>query len=242
VRSVSRPSTDRQIRDGRLCGLAMIVAPLLILAAMIVHHPHGVDGASWLESVQAGRPRFYLAHLLFLATAAALVPVALGLAELLMEREPTLARVGRILALFGIAGFCVLVGLDLFLWQLVADASMSSEATANAAERVTGSVGINVPIGVLVAGMPAGFALLALGLLRTGTASPWSALAIAIAIPLAFAGLPLGWLAIAGAAVGTAGMGSVGWQLLRGSAGSVDLMIGRRPRGGHRELLRGDAS
>jgi hypothetical protein len=242
VRSVSRPSTDRQIRDGRLCGLAMIVAPLLILAGMVVHHPHGVDAASWLESAEAGRTGFYVAHLLFLASAAALVPVALGLADLLIDRERTLARAGRALALLGIAGFCVLVGLDLFLWQLVADASMSSEATASAAERVTGSVGINVPIGVLVAGMPAGFALLALGLFRTGTASQSSALAIALAVPLSFGGLPLGWLAIAGAAIGTAGMGSVGWRLLRGSADSVESTIARGPGNGYGEPLRGEAS
>jgi hypothetical protein len=228
-------------RDG-FCGVALIVAPLLILAAMIIHHPHGVDGASWLESAQAGPARFYLAHLLFLATAVALVPVALGLADLLVARERTLARLGQILSLFGIAGFCVLVGLDLFLWQLATDPSVSSEATASAAERVTASVAISVPIGVLVAGMPAGFALLAIGLYRTGMASPWSALAIALAVPVAFAGLPLGWLAVAGAALGTAGMSSVGRQLLRRSAGSVDLTIAGRPRRGLTDPVRGDAS
>jgi hypothetical protein len=242
VRSISRPSPDRQIRDGRLCGLAMIVAPLLILAAMVIHHPHGVDAASWLESAEAGRTRFYVAHLLFLATAAALVPVALGLADLIPERERTLARLGRGLALLGIAGLCVLVGMDLFLWQLVADPSMQSEDVIRAVERVTASVGINAPIAVLAAGLPSGFAALALGLYRTRAVPRWSALAIALAVPITFGVLPLGWLAIAGAVVATAGMGSVGWPLLRGSAGPVSSTLIRASRRGTGEPVRGHAT
>ena len=242
VQTMGHHSAGDHRRGHRLCGLAMIAAPLLILAAMIIHTPHGADAASWLESAEAGRTRFYLAHLLFLATAVALVPVALGLADLVVERERTLARLGRGLALLGIAGLCVLVGMDLFLWQLVADPAMESRDALRAVERVTTSVGINAPIAVLLAGLPLGFALLALGLYRTHATRLWSALAIALAVPVTFGGLPLGWLAIVGAVVATAGMGSVGWPLLRGSAGSVSFTLAR---GSHRrsgEPVRGHAT
>ena len=220
----------------------MIAAPLLILAAMIIHEPHGTDAASWLESTEAGRTRFYLAHLLFLATAVALMPVALGLADLVVERERTLARLGCGLAFLGIAGLCVLVGMDLFLWQLVADPAMESRDALGAVERVTASVGINAPIAVLVAGLPLGFAVLALALYRTHSVPSWSALGIALAVPLTFGSLPLGWLAIVGAVVATAAMGSVGWPLLTGSASSVSSTWIGGSRRGSGEPVRGHAT
>jgi hypothetical protein len=242
VRTMGHHSVGGHDRGYRLCGLALIAAPLLILAAMIIHEPHGTDAASWLESAEAGRTRFYLAHLLFLAAAVALVPVALGLADLVVERERTLARLGCGLTLLGIAGLCLLVGMDLFLWQLVADPAMESREALRAVERVTASVGINAPIAVLLAGLPTGFALLALGLYRTQAAKLWSALASALAVPVTFGGLPLGWLSIVGAVVATAGMGSVGWPLLRGSAGAVSFRLagGSRRRSG--EPIRGHAT
>jgi hypothetical protein len=242
MRTIRHPNASGHGRNDRLGGLAMIVAPLLILAAMIVHEPHGMDAASWFESTEAGRTRFYVAHLLFLATAAALVPVALGLADLIPERERTLARLGRGLALLGIAGLCVLVGMDFFLWQLVADPSLQPAEVLSTVERVTTSVGINAPIAVLVAGLPSGFAVLALGLYRTRAVPRWSALAIALAVPTTFGVLPLGWLAIAGAIVATVGMGSVGWRLLTGSAGPVSSTLIRASRRRSGEPVRAHAT
>lgn len=229
MRAAGDPGAAEQNLDGRLCGLALVAAPLLILAAMIVHHPHGVDGASWYESAQAGHTRFYIAHLLFLASGVAFLPAAAGLADLITEREPRLARVGRTLVLFGIAGFCVLVGMDLFLWQLVLDPSLAPASTVSAAEHVTASVGIGAPVAILVAGAPFGFGALALGLHRAHEVSDWSALAIAAGVPLTFAGLPLGWLAIAGAIVATAGMAPLGWKLAVMSEPARRSRFGLRP-------------
>ena len=199
----------------------MIASSLLILTAMVIHTPHGVDAASWLASAEAGHTRFYIAHVLFLATAAALVPATLGFCNLIIDSEPRLARIGRDLALLGTVGLGSLVGLDLFLWNLVS--AVGHVEALKVVELVSTSVGVNTPAVLLVSGLPAGFALLAIGAYRAHATTKPTAWAIAVSVPVTFLGLPLGWLSIVAAAVAVAAMGSVARTLLAPSTSGKAL-------------------
>ena len=207
--AIDAPNGER-----RIAGLALIAAPALLLAGTLIHRAH-VSGEAWLGSVEAGRTRFYVAHLLFVICLALLVPAVLGVAELVGDRELRLARLGRSFALLGLLGAGIVTGTDFFLWQL-AESPSDHQAALVAVERLETSVGAFGPAFLLAAGVPIGFGLLALGIDRGAIASRWSAVAIAVAGPVALLGFTLGWVAIAAAAIFLAGAGSLGLALIGG--------------------------
>ncbi|HEX2479635.1 MAG TPA: hypothetical protein VHK45_10165 [Geminicoccaceae bacterium] len=180
--------TASSTRGRQAIATALVAAPLLLLAANVVHPSHGLDAESWLSSAAAGQTRFYAGHVLFLAASAALILEVLGLVYTLRESRSALAWIGGGLTALGALGLTGLVSLDFVVWQIAGLPADRPEMIA-LLEKITASATIfDVLISAGLAGALAavtiqpiaiagslaalvGFASVARSLLRVGASS-----------------------------------------------------------------------
>jgi hypothetical protein len=106
---------------------ALLASPATLLLAAILHPPHSASAESWLAAASTGGPRFYLAHLLFLAGAVAIIPASWGMAELLARVGVHRGRSAAILTTLGALGLANLVGMDFLVWRMAHTAPDRSE-------------------------------------------------------------------------------------------------------------------
>jgi hypothetical protein len=82
----------------------MIVAPLILLAATIIHPPHGIratSGKSYYDAAYDHTTRFYIAHTLFFFTGVTLIVAFIGLNRLVRRTHPKAAFWGLVLGPWG---------------------------------------------------------------------------------------------------------------------------------------------
>lgn len=205
--------TGSSTRDGALGASAMIAAPLVLLAAAAINQEHGATAASWFAAAESGPGRFYAAHLLLLLAVVLLVPAVLGLAGLLKEQRPRIAALGSGLTVLGLLGLAVMVGMDLVVWQAARSSLASQEAVALLA-RVQSSPGVTVPVGMLLAGLGVGPALLGLALYRQRLVSRWRAWLIPVGLTGGTLGFPFAPFRVALASCLVVSVGGLGLRLL----------------------------
>jgi hypothetical protein len=73
-----------------IAGACMVVAPLVLLVAMVIHPASDMDEATQVATIAENLNAWYVAHLLALVAIALMVPVVLGLMHMLREREVAL--------------------------------------------------------------------------------------------------------------------------------------------------------
>ena len=84
----------------------MILGPLVVLTATIIHPPHGAEnGEEYYQAALDHTTRFYVAHTLFFFGAVFLLPATVGLARLLHRSHPKAAFWGGLLSLMGFIGW-----------------------------------------------------------------------------------------------------------------------------------------
>jgi hypothetical protein len=87
-------------------GILMIAAPLVVLAACIIHPPHAAEnGEEYYHAALDHSTRFYISHTLFFFGAVFLLPAVVGLARLLQGSHPKAAFWGGLLSLMGFVGW-----------------------------------------------------------------------------------------------------------------------------------------
>jgi hypothetical protein len=198
-----------------VAGFCMVAAPLLLLAAMVVHPETGTDEASVITAAAANPDAWYIAHLLVLVAIVLAVPAVLGLMHMLREREVTLGHMGGGLGLLGLIAFTGIVTIEgLVGWQM-AVAGDRGEMVA-LLERMFATTGVVIPLYVMSYAFTLGVLCLATGLYRARVVQWWMALFVAVgAIAAAVAGTAaIEWLAIVGAAFLFVGLGSIGRMVL----------------------------
>lgn len=198
-----------------VAGACMILAPLVLLAAVVIHPASSMDEATQVATIADNLDAWYVAHLLALISIAVMVPAVLGLMHMLREREVAFGHVGGGLAMLGLLAFAGIVGMELVMWQMVAGGS-TREAVA-LLERLNDTAGIVIPFVVVSFGFALGLACLAIGLYRARAVQSWTAISIAVgAIVFGFAiATAMNWLAIVAAAFLVVGLGAVGRMVLR---------------------------
>ena len=198
-----------------VAGACMVVAPLVLLAAMIIHPASSMNEATQVATIQDNLDAWYVAHLLALISIALTVPVVLGLMHMMREREVAFGHVGGGLAMLGLLAFAGIVGMELAMWQMAAGGS-TAEAVA-LLERLNSTAGIVIPFAFVSFGFALGLACLAVGLYRARAVQSWMALSTAAgAILFGFAiGTAMNWLAIVAAAFLVVGLGAIGRMVLR---------------------------
>jgi hypothetical protein len=198
-----------------VAGACMVVAPLVLLAAMVIHPASDMDEATQVATIADNLDAWYVAHLLALVSIALTVPAVLGLMHMLREREVAFGHVGGGLAMLGLLAFAGVVGMELVMWQMVAGGS-TREAVA-LLERLNETAGIVIPLLLVSFGLSLGLVCLAIGLYRARAVQSWMAISVAsgaILLGVAF-GAALNWLAIVAAAFLVVGLGAIGRMVLR---------------------------
>jgi hypothetical protein len=197
-----------------VAGACMVVAPLVLLVAMVIHPASDMNEATQVATIQDNLDAWYVAHLLALISIAVMVPAVLGLMHMLREREVAFGHVGGGLAMLGLLAFAGIVGMELVMWQMVAGGS-TREAVA-LLERLNNTAGIVIPFAFVSFGFALGLACLAAGLYRARAVQSWMAISTAAgAILFGFAiGTAMNWLTIVAAAFLVVGLGAIGRLVL----------------------------
>ena len=198
-----------------VAGACMVVAPLVLLVAMVIHPASDMNEATQVATIQDNLDAWYVAHLLALISIAVMVPAVLGLMHMLREREVAFGHVGGGLAMLGLLAFAGIVGMELAMWQMAAGGS-TAEAVA-LLERLNNTAGIVIPFAFVSFGFALGLACLAAGLYRARAVQSWMAISTAAgAILFGFAiGTTMNWLAVVAAAFLVVGLGAIGRMVLR---------------------------
>ena len=198
-----------------VAGACMVVAPFVLLAAMVIHPASDMDEATQVATIADNLDAWYVAHLLAFVSIVLVVPAVLGLMHMLRERQVALGHVGGGLALLGLLAFTGLVAMELVLWQM-AGAGDTAETVA-LLERLNETAGIVIPFVLLSFGFALGMGLLAVGLYRARAVQSWMAVLVAVgAILFGFAiATAMNWLAIVAAAFLVVGLGAIGRMVLR---------------------------
>ena len=198
-----------------VAGACMVVAPILLLVAMVIHPASDMDEATQVATIADNLDAWYAAHLIVLVSIVLTVPALLGLMHMLRERQVTLGHVGGGLGMVGLLAFVGIVAMELVLWQLVREGDTATAMTL--LQGLNESAGILIPFALMSFGFAIGMALLAVGLYRARAVQSWMAVCVgagAILVGLAFA-TALNWLAIVAAAFLVVGLGSIGRMVLR---------------------------
>jgi hypothetical protein len=174
-------------------GGALIVAPLLLLAALLADPAGSADDARGVLDAVAGNPGAWaMTGLLFALAGAAFVPAGLGLMRLMAGRAPRLAFIGGTAVVVGALGLVALDASSFYLDELAVS---------------------DVPLAEQVA-MFGGLLLVAIGLLRARVVAAWAPVALIIGV-LGFVAAPgKAGITVAGALL-LAGLAACGLGVLR---------------------------
>src|SRR4051812_19832372 len=112
-----------------VAGACMVVAPLVLLVAMVIHPASSMNEATQVATIQDNLDAWYVAHLLALISIAVMVPALLGLMHMLREREVAFGHVGGGLGMLGLLAFAGIVGMELVMWQMAAGGSTAEAGT-----------------------------------------------------------------------------------------------------------------
>jgi hypothetical protein len=223
----------------RIGRIALVASPAAFLVAAVLHPPHGADAESWLASATVGGTRFYIAHLLFLVGAVALVPAAWEMARRLAGGGAGRGPLAAILTTLGALGLATLVGMDFLVWLLAESAFGRRELLAFLDDALANPA-LTVPAGGLLGLGVAGIVMFAIELHRTRLVGPPAAIQIAVGALLLFL-LPLKPVSIIGGCLLLAGLA----PLARSPSGGARWAAGPRfaPASGSDPLpARGEAA
>jgi hypothetical protein len=198
-----------------VAGACMVVAPLLLLVAVVIHPESKTDEGSQLAVIAGDLDSWYAAHLIALVAIALAVPAVLGLMHMLRERQVAFGHVGGGLALLGLIAYVGIVAIEGFVgWQMGA-AGDRGEMTA-LFERLNETAGVVIPFYIVSFAFAVGMLFLAAGLYRARVVQSWMALFLVIgAVCVAIAGpVAANWLMIVGGAFLFVGFGSIGRVVL----------------------------
>jgi len=106
-----------------VAGVCMVVAPLVLLVAMVIHPASDTNEATQVATIADNLDAWYVAHLLALISIGLMVPAVLGLMHMLREREVAFGQLGGGLAMIGLLAFAGIIGMEMAIWQMVAGGS-----------------------------------------------------------------------------------------------------------------------
>ncbi|MGH3133460.1 MAG: hypothetical protein ACRDNY_06930 [Gaiellaceae bacterium] len=199
-------------------GLAMVIAPLVIVIAELLHAKFETDAAKQIEAVADNPGRWYAAHVLVLLAVAGAVPAFLGLAHILRRARPGLAHLSLVLFVPGAVALAAVAGMEIVLWQMAQPEASRAEMVA-LAERLDESAGVAGLFAVVLL-FPLAWLLAGIGLYVSRLVPVWAAVAIAVAQPVGFAGELAGGpkaLAVAAQVAFAIGLVPVGIAVLKQS-------------------------
>lgn len=191
-----------------LLAVAVVAAPALQVAGMLLHPPLAEDPAGQLAIVAAEPGRWFVAHVVAASAAALFGVAAPALAGLARARGAALATAGAVLTVLGGATLAIAFGAEAHLLSVAADPSLDAAAMAALAALEHHSPAMTmILLGVPLVGV--GQLLLAGALLRARTVPRWAPALVLAGLVVSLAGAPgslLGPIALLPAVVGYAAL------------------------------------
>src|SRR5665809_110075 len=115
VAAASYEYTERKVY-----AIFMIVAPLILLPATIIHPKHGIgatDGAEYFGAAYDHTTRFYIAHTGYFLTGVTMIVAVIGLTQLVRRTHPKAAFWGLVLSAMGFVGWGAIDGMDFMTYN-----------------------------------------------------------------------------------------------------------------------------
>ena len=196
--------------------VCMVVAPALLLVSNVLRPARRRDVAAQLDVLADHRTRWVIAHLLEFGFAPLFAVVIVGLAGLARPGRGRLAVAGAVLALAGLAGFTGHVALDIASYSMTdrgRDRAQMVQLLDTLLNHSPAFVAYSLVPFLLLA---PGLVLLAVAAAGSDWVAGWAAWCVAVG-PVLFVVhwvLASAVLAVAGSALLTAGLWSVGRSLL----------------------------
>lgn len=209
--------TAAQTLRRRVAGVAMIVAPTLLLIVTTIAPENSADGAEQLRVVIDHSDLWLVSDGLSMVALVLLVPSIFGLMHMLRERSPRFAHIGGAMALTGVVAVSAQTFLGLVEWQMTRGDHTDAVQMAALLDRIEGDWTTAIVL-LSAVFLTLGLATLAIGLWRAKVVAALPALALAVGAILINAGfeLPSGELTFAATALTFAGLAAIGWRVLSG--------------------------
>jgi hypothetical protein len=194
----------------------MILAPLVIVVAELLHGRFETAAAEQIAVVADSPGSWYAAHLLVLAALALFVPAFVGLVRLANQERPLLVQLSLFAFVPGVIALASLAGMELVLWQMAQPERNRPEMVA-LLESVNENEGI-APLFVAVLLFPIAWLLAGIAVYLVRAARAWAAVLLALSQAVGFASELSGgpkWLAVAAQLAFAIALVPLGLRLLR---------------------------
>jgi hypothetical protein len=195
----------------------MIVGPLVVLAATILHPPHAAEnGTEYYQAAHDHSQAFYVSHTLFFLGAVLLLPAVVGLARLLQRSGHGKAAFwGGVLSLMGFIGWGALDGMDFMTYVAGSSSNLDTQTMQLYVDDALANTAILVPVSVVFFLLIIGLCVIAVGLHRAAILPLWLALLMPIGILGVISFLEYPPLLIGSALLLLVSIGTVGVRQLR---------------------------
>jgi|SRR5215218_1757789 hypothetical protein len=204
-------------------GILMIFAPLVVLAACIIHPPHGAEnGAEYYRAAHDHSTQFYIAHTLFFFGAVFMLLAVVGLARLLQQHShPKAAFWGGLLSLMGFIGWGALDGMDYMTYVAGSSSNLDTNTMQTYVDDALANTAIVVPVTVVFFLLIAGLCVIAVGLHRAAIIPLWLGLLMPLGIFGVISTLEYPPLLIGSGLLLLASFGTVGVRQMRAPNGTL---------------------
>jgi hypothetical protein len=199
-----------------IVGLAMLLAPLLLLVGFSIHPPEPRDGAQLLGVIANDAGRWNAAHVLFALSMVLAIPATSGLMELLEHRGGAkFGLIGGSLAVVGVIFLTLFIGVELAMSAIAR--SVPVEEYARIEPAMQALIDFDGPLPVVFVGLSLnlGLFVLGVGLISARTVPRWTGVAIEVAALVLVGGLFNNPIGAVGAAVLLVGLGAIGLGVLK---------------------------
>lgn len=174
-------SYDHTERKG--FAIFMIVAPLIVLAACIIHPPHGAENPTeYYQAAHDHSDRFYVSHTLFFFGGVVMLPAIIGLARLVQRTHPKQAFWGMVLSAMGMVAWGALDGFDFMTYIAGSSSNLDSATMQQYIDDVDENSAVLIPVSAVFLTLIVGLCFLVSGLARAGIIRFWHALLMPIGV------------------------------------------------------------
>ena len=178
--SRSQARTERVVYS-----IFMIVSPLILLVATIVHPHHGIgktDGAEYYGAAYNHTTRFYIAHTGYFLTGVTLIVVVIGLTRLVRRTHPKAAFWGLVLSAMGFVGWGAIDGMDFMTYNAGKDKSLNMSTMQSYIDEALADNWVLIPVFGVFTLLIVGLVVTCIGLHRAGILNFFHALLLPIGV------------------------------------------------------------
>jgi hypothetical protein len=196
----------------------MIVSPLILLVATIVHPKHGIgktDGAEYYGAAYHHTTRFYIAHTGYFLTGTTLIVAVIGLLQLVRRTRPKAAFWGLVLSAMGFVGWGAIDGMDFMTYNAGKDKSLNMSTMQSYIDEALADNWVLIPVFGVFTLLIIGLVVTCIGLHRAGIINFFHALLLPIGVAGVISFLDYPPLLIGAGLLLCASVGIVGVRQLR---------------------------